>query len=75
MASIRLSEDVHQIAQHISQTRGLGSTRVAIEAVVRTCWQHYLSGNCTVVTTTPQGARPLTIESNIDAATALDSVL
>ena len=43
MANIRLSKDVEAIAQRVSDQRGLGSTRVAIEAIVRTCWQHYLT--------------------------------
>lgn len=44
MPSIRLSEDVEAIAQTVSEQRGLGSTRTAIEAIVRCYWQDYLGG-------------------------------
>ncbi|MBD2054587.1 hypothetical protein H6F88_00830 [Oculatella sp. FACHB-28] len=44
MPSIRLSGDVEAIAQTVSEQRGLGSTRTAIEAIVRCYWQDYLGG-------------------------------
>lgn len=44
MPSIRLSEDVEAIAQTVSEQRGLGSTRTAIEAIVRCYWREYLGG-------------------------------
>lgn len=48
-ASIRLSDDVEAIAQKVSEQRGLGSTRTAIEAIVRCYWQDYLGGQRTSI--------------------------
>lgn len=82
---MRIAKDVEEIGLKVSQDRGLGSSRVAIEAIVRTCWQHYLSGNC--LNAPPQDdalspAPPLLPKTKnriqghppIDAAAALDAV-
>lgn len=44
---IRLAPDVEAIALDIAKRKGLGGARQAVEAVMRVCWQHYLSGDCT----------------------------
>lgn len=71
MASIRLSPDVEAAAQQLSEEMGLGSIRVAIEAVFRVKWQEYRSGY--------GGHQPqpptLAEEPLVDAAAALDAVL
>ena len=76
MANIRLSKDVEAIAQRVSDQRGLGSTRVAIEAIVRTCWQHYLTGHGSM---NPPSlpVQPLRVvpDQPFDAAAELDAVL
>ncbi|MDA0265482.1 MAG: hypothetical protein O2890_13940 [Cyanobacteria bacterium] len=70
MASIRLSPDVEQAAQQLSEEMGLGSVRTAIEAVFRTKWQDYRSGcGCKSNGPTPVPDEP------INAAMALDDVL
>ena len=74
MASIRIAKDVEDIAKRVSADRGLGSTRVAIEAIVRTCWQHYLTGNCSGSSFSPvQSAQPA-LDKPFDAAAELDAV-
>ncbi|NET39000.1 MAG: hypothetical protein F6K19_44675 [Cyanothece sp. SIO1E1] len=40
---IRLSPDVEAIAKEVAQIRGLGTVRVAIEAIVRTQAKAYLN--------------------------------
>jgi hypothetical protein len=71
MASIRLSPDVEQAAQQLSEEMGLGSIRTAIEAVFRTKWQDYRAGG-------GGQSKPVPLpspEQPIDAAAALDDVL
>ena len=81
MASIRLSDDVYEIAHQISTEKGLGSVRTTIEAVFRTCYPHWLNGAC-VGQPLPPGqtigpASPATpaIPETLDVAAELDSVL
>jgi hypothetical protein len=70
MASIRLSDDIEAIAQAVSEARGLGSSRTAIEAIVRCYWQEYLNGRCP----TDGKPRPATSVSIPDPALDLDSI-
>jgi len=71
MASIRLSPDVEAAAQQLSHEMGLGSVRVAIEAVFRVKWQEYrASCGCQSAPTPPMSPEP-----PVDAAAALDDVL
>lgn len=78
MASIRLSPDVEQMAQQLSDEMGLGSLRTAVEAVFRTKWQDYRAGGCDCPKTPPSIASaslaPSTNEP-LDALAALDSVI
>jgi sulfatase maturation enzyme AslB (radical SAM superfamily) len=77
MASIRLSDDVEAIAQQVSDQRGLGSTRTAIEAIVRCYWKEYLGGSCPAAETAllpTNGVMPMDYRE-VDAAKALDDVI
>jgi len=44
MTQTRISDDVWELAQRVAEQRGLGSPRVAIEAIVRTYAEAYLQG-------------------------------
>jgi hypothetical protein len=44
MTQTRISDDVWELAQRVAEQRGLGSPRVAIEAIVRTYAEAYMQG-------------------------------
>jgi len=80
MASIRLSPDVEDIAEKICAARGLDSSRVAIEAIVRCHWQDYLNGRCSSDALLPVSTFRSTeelpippLDEDFDAAAALDA--
>jgi hypothetical protein len=44
MTQTRISPDVWKLAQQVAEQKGLGSPRVAIEAIVRTYAEAYMQG-------------------------------
>ena len=45
MPQTRIAEDVWELAQEVSDRMGLNSPRLAIEAIVRVCANHYTSNS------------------------------
>lgn len=74
VGTIRLSDDVAQLAAQVAEAKGLGHPKIAVEAVFRTCYQRYLDGDCGH-RPPATGPGPIPYDAPINAASALDDVL
>ena len=82
MPQTRIAEDVWELAQEVSDRMGLNSPRLAIEAIVRVCANHYTNNSLQPhhppisqpVLARAEVTEPTTITEN-DAAAALSDLM